>query len=296
MIKLRLVGKSSDNSHLIFTSKKRGRRGSHLVAVDEKLFAALEEVVRERRRAERGGVRLAASRQQAARPEPKLPPREIQRRLRAGAAPERVAKEAGVGVDYVAQFQTAVMYERMGVVQQARTRRLQKARLGHSGLPLGEAVSRNLRARRVRLDEDDFERAWDATRQESQPWVISLTFRYRGRLQRAVWRYNPQNHDLVAANRLANDLGWVPNGQPVEREAPARASGRQPSRGRRGRKPSPRAAKARRPRGRKAAVAPRPKRTRPRPRRAATLRRAGASRRSRRPAARARRTPARRRR
>ena len=43
----------------------------------------------------------------------------------------------------------------------------------------GEAVARNLRARRVRITEDELKAAWDASRSDSQPWVITLTFASR---------------------------------------------------------------------------------------------------------------------
>jgi DUF3071 family protein len=242
LIKLRLVGPSSDQQHLVFTSKKRGRRGSHLVAVDRKLLAAVGDLVKKRQQASKTGKARALAEEQ-----PRLAPRDIQRLLRAGRPVDQVAKEAGVSVGYVEQFQTPVLYERLGIVRQAQLRHIEKARLGYSSLPLGEAVLRNLRARRVRLDEDELDRAWSATRTDTQPWVVSLTYRYRGRPQRAMWRYNPATNELEAGNRLAVDLGWITDGREAPEQRPRSATRRKPAkRAAPGRTTSSRAARSRR--------------------------------------------------
>ena len=203
MIKLRVVGSSNDLENLILTSRKQGRRGSHVVAIDEKLFRALEDVVRKRRAKEKGEQpRRVAT-------EPKLAPREVQRLLRAGRPVDQVAKLAGMDVAWIERFLGPVLDERTVAIQDSQRARLEKPRLGLSSLPLGEAVARNLRARRVRMTEDELNAAWDASRADSQPWVISLRFPYRGREQRAVWRFDPRTGEVSAANRLGSDVGWV---------------------------------------------------------------------------------------
>ncbi|MGH2785919.1 MAG: septation protein SepH [Actinomycetota bacterium] len=204
MIKLRVVGSSTDLENLILTSKKQGRRGSHVVAIDEKLFRTLEDVVRKRRATQKGEqqARRAATR-------PKLAPREIQQLLRAGKPVDQVARQAGVDTAWIERFLGPVLDERAVAIQASRRARLEKPRLGLSSLPLGEAVARNLRARRVRITEDELKDAWDASRSDSQPWVITLTFPYRGREQRAVWRFDPRTGEVSAGNRLGSDVGWV---------------------------------------------------------------------------------------
>src|SRR6266568_2364449 len=119
VIDLKLVGASTDLEHLVFSTKKSGRRGSHVAAIDERTIA----------------------------------------------------------------------------IQDSQKARLEKPRLGMSGAPLGESVARNLRARRVKITESDLADAWDASRVDNQPWVISVTFSYRGREQRANWRYNPHTRE-----------------------------------------------------------------------------------------------------
>lgn len=212
MIKLRLIGPSSDLESVVLSSKPRGKRGSHLLKVDDRLLKSLEELLIQRRK------RKVDEERQAARPGgpremPRIPPREIQRLLRAGRSPQQVAQVAGVDLQYVEQFSTPVLYERAGIIRDVQGAVLEKQRKGVSGAPLGEAVARNLRQRRVKMSAEEFQRRWDATRADGQPWSVSFTFVFRGRERRAVWRFEPQRRRLQAANAVAADVGWVPDGR-----------------------------------------------------------------------------------
>lgn len=277
MIKLRLIGASAALDHLILTSRKQGRRGSHIAPIDDKLFRVLEDVVRKRRARDRG---------QQARPrtvESKLSPRDVQKLLRAGRSPDQVARLAGVDVTWVERFLGPILYERAGAIQDCRRARLEKPRLGVSGASLGESVMRNLQARRVKMTEEELDAAWDASRLDTQPWLISLAFRYRGREQRAMWRYDPQTREVAAANRLGSELGWIANG----RRAAARRAVARPKRAS---KPK-RAAKPRRASRPKRAA--KPKRA-SRPKRAAKPKRSAAGPRRAKPRGRSARRPSRR--
>jgi hypothetical protein len=251
LIKLRLVGHTADLEQLIYTSKKRGKKGSHVVPVDDLLFDELRDVVRRRNRKKKS-TEAAAARAGASGVEPKLSPRAVQRLLRAGRPVQTVAKAANAPVLWVERFLGPVLYERAGAIQDCQKAVLEKPRLGDSGLPLGEAVLENLRTRRVAASDEDIADGWDASRLDSNPWAVSLRFRYRGREQRAVWRYDPATRTVTAGNRLAMDLGWVPPGRkplPVaakrssarpkpkatkpKRGAPARPKRKAPARGRR---------------------------------------------------------------
>jgi len=209
VINLKLVGASTDLEHLVFSAKKGARRGSHVAPIDDKLFRVLEDVVRKRRAKEKGEP--PPPKKPAA--ESKLAPRDVQRLLRAGRPVDAVARMAGMDVRWVERFLGPVLDERTIAIQESRRARLEKPRLGMSGAPLGESVARNLRARRVKITDADLADAWDASRVNMQPWVISVTFPYRGREQRATWRYDPYTRELTSVNRLASDLGWVANGR-----------------------------------------------------------------------------------
>jgi hypothetical protein len=225
VIKLKLVGASTDLEHLVFRTAKGGRRGSHVTEIDDKLFRVLEDVVRKRRAKEKG--QPPPPKKPAA--EPKLAPREVQRLLRSGRTVESVARSAGMDVSWVERFLGPVLDERTIAIQGSQRARLEKPRLGMSGLPLGDSVARNLRARRVKITDAELADAWDASRVDNQPWVITLTFPYRGRDQKATWRYDPYARELSSVNRLASDVGWVPDGRrPAAAPRAARATTARP--------------------------------------------------------------------
>src|SRR5205807_767123 len=175
------------------------------VAIDRRLLDVLQKAVYGRRDRAKPQHHMPARIEI----ESKRPLREIQQFLRAGQSPAQVARAAGVTEEYVEQFLTPVLYERAGVIQDAQALYQEKQRLGPSSLPLGEAVAANLVSRRVRLDEDALADAWMATRQEGQPWIVSLIFPFRGRARTARWRFDPRTRSLEPANKLAIDVGWI---------------------------------------------------------------------------------------
>jgi hypothetical protein len=159
---------------------------------------------------------------------PKVPPREIQRMLRSGMTPQQVARAADLDVAYIEQFFAPVLYERGGIVRDAQALYLEKARLGLSGLPLGDAVALNLEQRRVRMTDEAFANSWTASRQGDRPWVVTVTYPFRGRARKASWRFDPRERSLVPLNKAALDIGWVANGgkrRAAARNAPAAPSG-----------------------------------------------------------------------
>ncbi len=269
MIKLRVVGFSDDLKNLILSSRPQGRRGSHVTPIDDRLFDVLEDVWRRRRQDEKD--RRKAARASEVPTESKLPPREVQRLLRAGHSPHDVAERAGVEVGWVERFYGPILEEKFGVVASVQSVWLEKPKAGPSGAPLGEAVAQNLRSRHVRMNDDQLAEAWDATRQDGQPWVVSLEFSFRGRKQRAVWRYEPHARKLSPANRLAADIGWVKNGKkaaarqaentarPAARPRSSRTPARsRPRAGSRTRAPAKKRTATRRPPAKKRTTARRP--------------------------------------
>ncbi|MGZ4143127.1 MAG: septation protein SepH [Actinomycetota bacterium] len=208
MKRLRVIGSSEDNDELVLSNKPKGRVGSHIVAIDKRLLDVLQNAMYARR-----GEGRSERPPQRAEPASAIPPREIQRHLRAGYTATHVARLAGVSEEYVEQFLTPVLYERRGVIADAQSLYLEKQRLGRSHLPLGEAVLANLALRRVRFDEDTLADAWSASRQEGQPWTIGLAFPFRGRTRTARWRFDQRARTLEPANKLAADVGWISNGK-----------------------------------------------------------------------------------
>ena len=141
----------------------------------------------------------------------RLSPREIQALLRAGKAAGVVAKQAGVDEAWVQRWLPPIEAERQRVIDNARSARLVKSRLGASADPLGAAVDRNLAAKRVSTDEPV---EWSATRRDGDPyWVVSVRYRSRGKSRRARWRYDAETHDVEAYDQHAADLAWTRAGR-----------------------------------------------------------------------------------
>lgn len=207
VIKLRLVGASADLTSLIYTSSKKGRKGSHLAPIDDKLYDVLEDVYLKKKRQAKADQ--AAKKAAEPRVESKIAPRDIQKMLRAGRTPDAIAKLAGVPVAFVERFLRPVLDERLGIIQEFQTLRFSKQRLGESGAAIGEAVARNLKSRRVELDAEELADSWSATRTDGNPWTVALRFRARGREMRAAWRFDPPTRTILAMNPLAADLAYV---------------------------------------------------------------------------------------
>jgi hypothetical protein len=138
----------------------------------------------------------------------KLSPREIQALLRSGMTPRQVARRAESNEAWVARWLAPIEAERRLVLEAVEQARVNKARLGESRDLLGEAVRKNLAEKGLRPDDDTVE--WNASKREGDShWIVSLTYRSRGRKQRAIWHFNPDTGDLDCRNALAVDVAWT---------------------------------------------------------------------------------------
>jgi hypothetical protein len=207
---LHLVAVSSDGKHLVLTTTRGSLRGAYLLAVTPQLAAALDEAATERA-APRAKAK-ADGKQAAAKPEPvaepvnsALTPKEIQARLRAGESPNRVAKRAGVPVEWVTRFSGPVISERTLIIAAARDATLTRARLGASAAPLGESVSANLQAKGATLADEE----WATHRRADGSWVVTVAAPIRGRTRKAQWTFTPADRTLVAADPYSAALGHV---------------------------------------------------------------------------------------
>jgi hypothetical protein len=152
-----------------------------------------------------------------------LSPREIQARLRAGTSLQAVAREADTDETWVRRWLPPIEAERERIIQAVQRSRVVKARLGPSHDRVGDAVRRNLVAKSV--DPDDESVQWSASRREGQSfWAVTLRYRSRGRVQRAVWRFDPEIGSLEPADPLAGAVGWTGPNQRVTRRPARKAS------------------------------------------------------------------------
>ena len=66
------------------------------------------------------------------------------------------------------------------MIEATKAARLERSRLGASGLPLGAAVYRNLVERGVRTTADELDRGWSARQGADGRWLVTLDLRLEG--------------------------------------------------------------------------------------------------------------------
>ena len=238
MEKLHLVGCTEEGDGLLFATGTAPTRPTFVVAFDDALRAAIAEVEGHRGllggTAEGGdadqdgadaltrvdgrrvlGERVLAADIPPARaerhlaPPSTLAPRELQDRLRAGWSVAEVATSAGVSTEWVTRFAVPVLAEQAQIVDRAIALRFDKPRVGLSAAPLVDAVRRNIAERGVRLFDEDYDACWSAFQLGAGWWALRFRYRSRGRLQEALWRFEPDTGELRSDNRLAHQLGHV---------------------------------------------------------------------------------------
>jgi hypothetical protein len=229
----------SDDGQAVLLGPSAGK-ASHRLSLDDKLRAA---------------VRGQLSAVGVERAEAALSPKEMQARMREGATPEEVAKEAQVPVARVMPYAAPVLAERERIVEQARAAVLHRSRGPNGNRPLGEVVDAHL-GEAAGLKTETVE--WTARRRRDGAWVVLLAYAARGGRRTASWLWRPVERDLTAldssATRLASEESATARRRPAAaRPAAARSSKR--SAGARATKKAarrPAAKKAARPQARKA--------------------------------------------
>lgn len=135
--------------------------------------------------------------------------KEIQRRLRAGDAPEVIAREGNTTVDKVARFSGPILQEREYILSQARSAGLRKdsTRLDITFLDavIGKLVPRG-------VDADDL--AWNTWRLPDTTWHIELHYPNRDGNGVATWNFDTSRRTI---NPTDDNGAWL-----IGEEAPAR--------------------------------------------------------------------------
>jgi hypothetical protein len=135
--------------------------------------------------------------------------KEIQRRLRAGDAPEVIAREGNTTLDKIARFSGPILQEREYILSQARTAALRKdsARLDISFLDavIGKLVPRG-------VDADDL--SWNTWRLPDATWHIELHFPNRDGNGVATWNFDTSRQTI---NPTDDNGAWL-----IGEGAPAR--------------------------------------------------------------------------
>lgn len=208
MQQLHLVGFTTDNEGLIFSTKKGAKSGGYVVALDKRLFTRMDEV---RRR--RDAVAEETGRRPTGRPDSVLSPREIQGRLRSGRTIAQVAREAGVDEEWVDKFAPPIAAEQARVIDQAQELVFSKTRLGPSAQNLGESVRWNLIDRGIILPDDIFSGSWSAFHVRDGLWIVRFAYVYRKKLVHAEWEVDLREETIAARNRHGAELAFVEQGR-----------------------------------------------------------------------------------
>jgi hypothetical protein len=231
MIRLHLVGFTTDLKNLIFARRRGAKSGGFIIEIDNRLKRTLEEVGRlEEEKRSKGEEEKKARRDgQAPVRSSKLTPKEIQGLLRRGRSPQEVARLAETDVSWIDRFSTPVIAERAGVVDAVRAGTVSKARLGPSSLPVGDSIMANLRERRINIPPDILDEGWSA-RMRDNHWEVTFRYLSRGQRREAAFAYDSGTRQVNPLNTHARDLAWRPAQKPAARktERPAR----RPRRGR----------------------------------------------------------------
>ena len=192
MSELRLSGKNNEGTHLTLVDNDGAE---YLVRISDTLRATVNQ------------PRLASVPAQGE--DVTISVKEIQRRLRAGDAPEVIAREGNTTVDKVARFSGPILQEREYILSQARSAGLRKdaTRLDISFLDavIGKLVPRG-------VDADDL--SWNTWRLPDTTWHIELHFPNRDGNGIASWNFDTSRRTI---NPTDDNGAWL-----IGEEAPAR--------------------------------------------------------------------------
>ena len=192
MSELRLQGKNNEGTHITLVDNDGNE---FTLRISDTLRATINQ------------PRLTAV--PASEEEVTITVKEIQRRLRAGDAPEVIAREGNTTVDKVARFSGPILQEREYILNQARSAGLRKdsTRLDISFL---DAVVNKLVPRGV--DADDL--SWNTWRLPDATWHIELHYPNRDGNGIASWNFDTSRRTI---NPTDDNGAWL-----IGEDAPAR--------------------------------------------------------------------------
>lgn len=135
--------------------------------------------------------------------------KEIQRRLRAGDAPEVIAREGNTTLDKISRFSGPILQEREYILSLARNASLRK-NSASSELTFLDSVISKLVPRGV--DEDAI--TWNTWRLPDTTWHIELHYPNRDGNGVATWNFDTSRHSI---NPTDDNGAWL-----IDEDAPAR--------------------------------------------------------------------------
>jgi Protein of unknown function (DUF3071) len=137
--------------------------------------------------------------------EPRISPREIQVRIRAGEQPAVLAEACGAGLDWVLRFAGPVLSERARVAAESRRAKARRRSdtLDEGQLVVfGEAVDARFAAHGI----DPVDVRWDAYRREDGQWAVTAHWIGGEREHTAEWVFQLSSRTVAPVDDTAADL------------------------------------------------------------------------------------------
>ena len=192
MSELRLQGKNNEGTHLTLVDND----GSEFsLRISDTLRATVNQ------------PRLTAVPSNDA--EETITVKEIQRRLRAGDAPEVIAREGNTTLEKIARFAGPILQEREYILSLARNATLRKDSV-RSEITFLESVVGKLVPRGVDADE----LSWNTWRLPDTTWHIELSYPNRDGKGIATWNFDTARRSI---NPTDDNGAWL-----IDEDAPAR--------------------------------------------------------------------------
>jgi len=160
---------------------------------------------------------------------PRVSPREIQARFRAGLSAQEVAEVTGATVETVQRYEGPVLAEREHILNTAlavATHTSIETDDGHTTSAFGAVIRSRLNALGATAQR------WASWKEEDGSWVIKVEFTSSGIEHDARWSFEPRKHSLNPLNSDAGSLsqkgdlssGLIPRLRAVDTGAQAAAS------------------------------------------------------------------------
>jgi hypothetical protein len=134
--------------------------------------------------------------------QPRITPREIQMRVRAGEQPQAIADAYGAGLDWVVRFAGPVLAERERMTGEARRSKARRSTTEGQTVIFGEAVDERFSAHGI----DPVSVRWDAHRREDGQWIVTASW-VGGQTERtAQWTFHLSGRSVAPVDDAAADL------------------------------------------------------------------------------------------
>ena len=194
MTELRLNGKTEDGLHL---SLRDNDGNEFTVRVSDTLRATVNQ------------QRLSAV---VSVVEPTVSIKDVQRMLRAGQAPEQIARDNNISIEKVERFAGPILSERIYIIDQAQQIAVRKEGGRDAVTLLGVVISR-LAPRNI----DSSELTWDTWRLEDGTWTIELHYPNSSGVGIAQWNFDPTYRTVSSLDENAR---WMMGDEPAPRQLP----------------------------------------------------------------------------